>query len=106
MTDDPARDPLPVVVTAVSETAVDALDQPALASQNGGPIATELDHERRPVPRGAVYRVWLEPDAGAGLPAGQTLALRGMVRIDAPAESFAASLWRRVIAVAIRESGF
>jgi putative peptide zinc metalloprotease protein len=29
-----------------------------------------------------------------------------MVRIDAPAESFAASLWRRVIAVAIRESGF
>lgn len=108
VTDDPARNPLPVVVTAVSETAVDALDQPALASQNGGPIATELDHERRPVPRGAVYRVWLEPDAGdaAAAPAGQALALRGMVRIDAPAESFAASLWRRVIAVAIRESGF
>lgn len=107
VTDDPARDPIEVVVTAVSATAAETLDQPVLASQNGGPIASEPDADRRPVPRNAVYRVWLEPVTTADLPAaGQPQMLRGMVRIAAPAESFAVATWRRAAAVLVRESGF
>ena len=54
------------------------------------------------VPESAVYRVMLEPDGAHAAPAR---VLRGHVVLSGTPESLAARAWRRVVAVAIRESG-
>ncbi|NOR69493.1 MAG: HlyD family efflux transporter periplasmic adaptor subunit [Methylomarinum sp.] len=55
------------------------------------------------VPETSVYRVWLQADTQDVM---INRAVRGNVMIDAPAESYAGFLWKRVMAVLIRESGF
>ncbi|MCK5121673.1 MAG: HlyD family efflux transporter periplasmic adaptor subunit [Methylococcales bacterium] len=55
------------------------------------------------VPETSVYRVWLQADTQDVM---INRAIRGNVMIDAPAESYAGFLWKRVMAVLIRESGF
>jgi putative peptide zinc metalloprotease protein len=54
------------------------------------------------VPESAVYRVMLEPD---GMHEAPARVLRGHVVLSGAPESLAARAWRRVVAVAIRESG-
>jgi putative peptide zinc metalloprotease protein len=54
------------------------------------------------VPENAVYRVMLEPDSTQAAP---ERVLRGHVMLSGAPESLAARAWRRVVAVAIRESG-
>jgi putative peptide zinc metalloprotease protein len=54
------------------------------------------------VPESAVYRVMLQPDSAEAAP---TRVLRGHVVLSGAPESLAARTWRRVVSVAIRESG-
>ncbi len=82
--------------------ALQFLDQPMLASTNGGPIAVNEDAQKRLRPREALYRVRLlaEVDRVASTTAIQPVS--GMIRIEAPGISLVsrllnstARLWRR-----------
>lgn len=100
--DAPGRDPIPLVVASIAQTATRRLESaPELASDFGGGVpAYARDGEI--VPDEAVYRVVLAPQGG-GAP---DVALRGTVRLEGEATSFVARAWRAAVAVAVRESGF
>jgi putative peptide zinc metalloprotease protein len=78
------------------------LAEPYLASRFGGGIAVREIKSGEWVPESAVYRVTLEPD---GAPAAPARVLRGNAALSGTTESLAARAWRRVVAVAVRESG-
>lgn len=89
----------------VSRTLV--LPSPMLDANNGGPIATVTDpgrgsKERSQVVRDALFRVRIALDQP--LPTHQVSTVR--VSIDGKAESIAASAFRQVVSLFIRESGF
>jgi putative peptide zinc metalloprotease protein len=78
------------------------LTEPYLASRFGGGIPVREMRSNELVPENAVYRVMLEPDSTQAAP---ERVLRGHVMLSGAPESLAARAWRRVVAVAIRESG-
>ena len=78
------------------------LTEPYLASRFGGGIPVREMRSNELVPENAVYRVMLEPD---GTQAAPERVLRGHVMLSGAPESLAVRAWRRVVAVAIRESG-
>jgi putative peptide zinc metalloprotease protein len=107
LSEDPARPPLPVVVTDIEQVNASALDQAALASTQGGPIAV---HPAGPnaassalIPTSPVYRVTLAPVDPTPAPL-QTVP--GTVLLDADAASPFRRIWRATVGVLIRESGF
>ncbi|MBP2291536.1 HlyD family efflux transporter periplasmic adaptor subunit [Azospirillum rugosum] len=107
--DDPLRPRVEARVTAVDHVGVAALDVPALASLNGGPVAVDGQPgvpttRQNLAPVDAVYRVTLAPlDPAQAGPAHQT---RGVARVDAEARSLLGRFWRTALAVLIREAGF
>lgn len=103
LAEDPARESLDVAVIEIESMGVARLDRPYLASTYGGSVAVRRDRDRKAVPEEAIYRVVLEPADGAPAPAQVT---RGTVSIEADAASPLRRLWRAVVAVLIRESGF
>jgi putative peptide zinc metalloprotease protein len=78
------------------------LTEPYLASRFGGGIPVREMRSNELVPENAVYRVMLEPD---GPQAAPERVLRGHVMLSGAPESLAVRAWRRIVAVAIRESG-
>ena len=100
--DDPARERLPVQVQAIAATGAAYLEQEALASDRGGPLAVRRDEERRARPLQAQYAVHLSLDAA------QTVSQprRGVVELQGRRESILGATWRRLAALGVRESGF
>jgi putative peptide zinc metalloprotease protein len=89
----------------VSRTLV--LPSPMLDATNGGPIATVPEQGREgkdagQVVRDALFRVRIELDQP--LPTQQVSTVR--VSIEGRAESIATSVFRQVVSIFIRESGF
>ncbi len=89
-------------VVRIERANARVLAEPYLASRFGGGIPVREMKSGELVPESAVYRVMLEPD---GAPAAPARVLRGHVVLSGAPESLAARAWRRVVAVAIRESG-
>ena len=79
------------------------LDQAALASDHGGPIAVRRDEQQRAQPLQAQYGVQLAPQQALTAPTQPQL---GIVILDGRRESILAAIWRRVAALGVRESGF
>jgi putative peptide zinc metalloprotease protein len=79
------------------------LQQEALASDRGGPIAVHRNRQGRAEPQAAHYAVRLRPDEA--LPPLQQ-PRRGVVVIDGRGESLLGAAWRRIAAIGVRESGF
>ncbi|WP_293231701.1 biotin/lipoyl-binding protein [Paludibacterium sp.] len=77
------------------------LDEPALASTYGGPIATELRGQEL-VPVNAVFRVHFDHCDGGAAPARE---MSGVARLDGTGESPLARLVRQAFAVLEREAG-
>ena len=76
-------------VMEVSTSAIERLDQPILASSNGGPIAVNKDGEVLE-PTKAYYRVRLIAEKGAiGDEGHQVQIVPGAVQIDTDGRSFA-----------------
>ena len=98
--DDPLMSRLPVEVTEVSRVSTDKFEIPYLASVFGGRVATERDDngDLRPVKATYLVRFSVGDSEGSNV-------LRGVVRVAGRAESFAASVWRRVMRVLVRETG-
>jgi len=101
--DDPVRAALPVRLNEIDATGVSHLDQDALASDHGGPIAVRRDEGRRAQPLQAQYGVRLTLVEAAPMPAQP---LRGLVVLQGKAQSLLGSAWRRLAALGVRESGF
>ncbi|MGR7921640.1 efflux RND transporter periplasmic adaptor subunit [Zobellella denitrificans] len=101
--DDPSRPALAVTLEQIDTVGANFLQQEALASDRGGPIAVHRNRQGRAEPQGAHYAVRLRPDDTLP-PLRQPQ--RGVVVIDGRSESWASSVWRRVAAIGVRESGF
>ena len=101
--DDPTQKSVPARLARVDLAGAPALDISELSSVHGGPISVTLDAHRRAIPAAAQYLVELTPDVSGG---DLTQVVRGVVLLDGTAESFAARIWRRVLKVLVRESGF
>nr|WP_067290106.1 HlyD family efflux transporter periplasmic adaptor subunit [Marinobacterium profundum] len=101
--DDPLRTALRVHLTHISATGTAYLEIESLASDHAGPIAVRRDAQQRAQPLQAQYRVSLALEEAGALP---TQPLRGLVVLQGRQESILGTLWRRLAALAIRESGF
>jgi putative peptide zinc metalloprotease protein len=95
-------EPIDAHVVRIERANTRILAEPYLASRFGGGIAVREIKSGEWVPESAVYRVTLEPD---GAPAAPARVLRGNAALSGTPESLAARAWRRVVAVAVRESG-
>jgi putative peptide zinc metalloprotease protein len=89
-------------VVRIERANARVLAEPYLASRFGGSVPVREMKGGELVPESAVYRVMLEPD---GMHEAPARVLRGHVVLSGAPESLAARAWRRVVAVAIRESG-
>lgn len=76
---------------------------PVFTSRYSGGIAIRGNNKDALAPETSVYRVWLQP-VETGEPIKR--AIKGNVLIDGQAESIASALWRQIVGVLIRESGF
>lgn len=100
---DPLRPALAVTLSEVDTTGAAYLDQAALASDHGGPIAVRRDEQQRAQPLQAQYGVHMAPQQALTAPTQPQL---GIVILDGSRESILAAVWRRVAALGVRESGF
>lgn len=69
----------------------------------GGVIATREDKNRQIIPEAPIYRVQLVVEDGASAPAR---TMPGTAQLQGEAVSIAGPIWRRTVAVLLRESGF
>ncbi|MHA6493525.1 efflux RND transporter periplasmic adaptor subunit [Pseudomonas borbori] len=94
---------LPVQLTEVDVAGSAYLDHPALASDQGGPIAVSRDAQQRPAPEQGQYGVRLVPRGELQAPQQPQV---GVVVLQGKSESILGAMWRRVAALGVRESGF
>lgn len=117
--DDPLQARRTARVRGVDPVSVAALDVPALASLNGGPVAVEGQNGggngsggRSPLaPVEAVYRIAFDVESGGSavegpVAEGPAHITRGIARVEGEARSLAERFWRVAVAVLIRETGF
>jgi putative peptide zinc metalloprotease protein len=93
---------LPLRVTEIAGASTRVLSDRSLASTFGGPIPVRAQKQNELVPDHTIYRVTLALTATA---APQSRIVRGRVILRGKPVSLAASAWRAILAVAIRESG-
>ncbi len=77
---------------------------PALASIYGGKIPVQLDQTQQLVPDKSVYRVRFIVSPVENVEAKKIV--RGVVHIQGSSESFLERMYKIVVSVLIRESGF
>ncbi|MFJ5416675.1 HlyD family efflux transporter periplasmic adaptor subunit [Pectobacterium carotovorum] len=104
LTDDPAFPRLDVTLHDIAPTGSAYLQQEMLASDRHGPIAVRRDRDHNPQPVQAQYHVRFIIQEEKFLPLQQPL--RGSVILEGEKESILGTVWRRVAALGIRESGF
>jgi putative peptide zinc metalloprotease protein len=92
---------LPLVVSEVAHVSTRALEVPELASTNEGPIAVRRGPSNTMVPDRAIYRVVLTGDGPLAMTASR---MAGRVVIKAPTRSVATVIYRRAVALILRES--
>ncbi|HLZ67441.1 MAG TPA: HlyD family efflux transporter periplasmic adaptor subunit [Aliidongia sp.] len=99
---DNGDDPVALTVTSVNTASLRALDAMDLASVYGGGIAVRKDAAGKLEPESALYRALLAPtQPGLTVPK----RLRGTVEIAGDRTSLIARIYRRAVAVVIREGG-
>lgn len=91
-------------ITKIDGANIQTLDSPYLASVFGGDIAVNEDTEDKElVPNEAVYRATLMP---IETPEIKTQIWRGSVTLYGEPQSFFIRIWKTVVGIIIRESGF
>ncbi|MGH8380059.1 HlyD family efflux transporter periplasmic adaptor subunit [Pseudomonas sp.] len=104
VSDDPLQRSRGVRLDDIDTTGVAYIDQEALISEYQGPIAVRRDQDQRAQPLQAQYGVRFVLESGAR---GALMhPERGLVVLDGAGESLLGSAWRRIAALAVRESGF
>ncbi len=98
------REPLPLDLISVEETALKEFDTLYPTGAFGGPIPVRQTATDALVPLSAVYRVYLRPSADLG-PIPERV-LTGTVVVEGRRQSLSVRFWRSVVGVLRRESGF
>jgi putative peptide zinc metalloprotease protein len=101
--EDPMRPAVAVELTEVDTNGAAFVDQEALTSDHHGPIAVRRDQSQRAEPVQAQYAVRLKVLDSIATP---VQPLRGVVMVQGRSESLLGTAWRRLAALAVRESGF
>ncbi len=86
----------------IAPTSEAAISQKVLTSLAGGPLAVHEDDDGHIIADNAVFKVRGRPEDFAILARAQ----RGVVKIEAEAQSPAQALWRSIVRVLIRETDF
>lgn len=103
--DDVSEPRLPISLMALAQSGAREIDIPQLTSHFGGAIAVHPPSGGRRqtlAPVSAEYGVTAAVLDNAELP---ERSLQGVMVLDAAGESFAGSVWRRVVTVVLREAG-
>jgi len=100
--DDPSLEPIDMRVEGIDRASAKALLDPPLASIYGGDIPVIQGKDGALIPQQAVYRVILHPLEDRPV----FKSIRGKVYIEGSRKSMLTRFFNKVIAVAIRESGF
>ena len=98
----PSRD---ATVTSMALTSSEALDQIELVAEYGGRVATRPDARKRPIPVDAQYSLRAKLADGVDQPY-LARTVPGVLIVEGARESILAGLWRQVLKVLVRESGF
>jgi len=98
--EDPLMERQTARLVEISKAGAHRLDVPYLSSVYGGDVASERNSDDEIVPRSGQYLVRLALDK-----APWQRAVRGTIHLTGKPESFATSVWRRVLQVLVRESG-
>lgn len=99
--DNPMAGSFPVKFSFISSTGVKAIAIDELSTSYGGSVVSQPDSRGDLKPSGAQYRVEFSASAHSS-----ENAIRGVVRISGPFESFATMIFRSVFQVFVREAGF
>ena len=97
--DDPVQASRAAKLVERASSASQVLDQPILASTNGGPIAVNADAAKRLKPREALYRVRLVAAKDEGTLGFSVQPTPGVVRMRATSQSWAAQAFGAVARV-------
>jgi len=100
--DDPTLEPIDMRVEGIDRASAKALLDPPLASIYGGDVPVIKDKNGMLIPQQAVYRVILHPLKEKPV----FKSIRGKIYIEGSRKSMLTRFFNKVIAVAIRESGF
>lgn len=92
--DDIAQPSRPAKLVEAGSAAVQLVDQPMLASTNGGPIAVDEDGEKRLKPREALYRFRFVAPINRHRSDGAIQPILGKLRIEATGTSLMGGLLR------------
>lgn len=98
-----SREPFDVVVRRIDRFSTQVLTEPHLASVFGGGLAVRENADGELIPENTLYRVVL---AAPTLEGGPRHVVAGEVRIRGERRSIIGGIWRRVVAVLVRESSF
>jgi putative peptide zinc metalloprotease protein len=104
--DDLTQPSRPVRLVEIAAAAATTIEIPYVTTTNGGRIAVTEDRARGALPAQARVMAQLALADEAGAPPGPDQVLRGVVQLEARAESYATRAWRHAAAVLIRETGF
>ncbi len=89
-------------LTSIAVTVSDRIDIPQLTSLHGGAIAATASADGDPVPHAAYYQVVAIVDNDTS---NFTQTVPGVLLLKGTRQSLAASAWRQILKVLIRESG-
>ena len=94
---------IPLRVESLGVDSIRVLDDKQLASPYGGPVAARRETSGQLIPANTIYKVELEPRSAS---APLVRRMTGIVVIDGDKQSLLGDIWRRAVAVAMRESNF
>ncbi|MEZ5844375.1 MAG: hypothetical protein R3D27_11690 [Hyphomicrobiaceae bacterium] len=98
---------VPGTVSAISSVNIATIDQIGLAQSFGGGIPSVLNSRREAIPVAPHYQVLTEIDGSESGPAGNQGAIEvGILHVQGDPQSVLVRVWRRVLMVMVRESGF
>ncbi|MBF0446405.1 MAG: HlyD family efflux transporter periplasmic adaptor subunit [Magnetococcales bacterium] len=95
--------PIKCWISKIATVPSDLLDEPSLASTNGGKISVKLNKQGQPVPSISLYRVELIPFKKVK---NNKFIMRGTVVIKGNESSMLSNIWKMAMAVFMKESGF
>lgn len=102
--DNPQLDSIWAFVQDIEMSNLKSLDIPVLASVYGGKIPAQFNEMQQLVPDKSVYKVRISISAVEDVKVDKII--RGVVHIQGEAESFIKRMYKIVVSVLVRESGF
>lgn len=102
--DNPQLDSIWGYVADIEQANLKSLESPILASVYGGKVAAQYNEEQQLVPDKSAYKVRFTISPVEGVMVDNVV--RGVVHVEGETESFLTRIYKMVVSILIRESGF